>query len=151
MNRLLVTSLHIRARTLQGDSAVQPGQGCHSFARFLERFHTFQILENPACLGIPHFVLGNPAFCACKSLVSYSLNSMAATQESVCRRCRTLFRREENSQEACRFHPKMFVSRKHDDQKRYYELKDGDPEYPARFYDCCGAEDPTAPEITSSA
>ncbi|CAI5481691.1 unnamed protein product [Closterium sp. Yama58-4] len=75
---------------------------------------------------------------------------MAAIQESVCRRCRTLFRREENTQEACRFHPKMFVSRKHDDQKRYYELKDGDPEYPARFYDCCGAEDPSAPGCTTA-
>ncbi|CAI7855667.1 unnamed protein product [Closterium sp. NIES-54] len=75
---------------------------------------------------------------------------MAASQESVCRRCRTLFRREENSQEACRFHPKMFVSRKHDDQKRYYELKDGDPEYLARFYDCCGAEDPSAPGCTTA-
>ncbi|CAI6010479.1 unnamed protein product [Closterium sp. NIES-65] len=77
-------------------------------------------------------------------------SEMAATQESVCRRCRTLFKREENSQEACRFHPKMFVSRKHDDQKRYYELKDGDPEYPARFYDCCGAEDPSAPGCTTA-
>ena len=27
---------------------------------------------------------------------------------------------------------------------RYYELKDGDPPYGAKFYDCCGAEDPDA-------
>lgn len=27
---------------------------------------------------------------------------------------------------------------------RYYELKPGDPPYAAKFYDCCGAEDPDA-------
>ncbi|CAI5996415.1 unnamed protein product [Closterium sp. NIES-64] len=37
-----------------------------------------------------------------------------------------------------------------DGDSEYYELKDGDPEYPARFYDCCGAEDPSAPGCTTA-
>ncbi|KAK3145421.1 hypothetical protein QOZ80_3BG0252650 [Eleusine coracana subsp. coracana] len=48
-----------------------------------------------------------------------------------------------------RFHPSFFVCRRHDDQKRYYELRDGDPPYAAKFYDCCGAEDPDAPGCTT--
>ena len=32
---------------------------------------------------------------------------------------------------------------------RYYELRDGDPPYAAKFYDCCGAEDPDAPGCTT--
>eukprot|EP00245_Coleochaete_scutata_P006225 TRINITY_DN20469_c0_g1_i1.p1 TRINITY_DN20469_c0_g1~~TRINITY_DN20469_c0_g1_i1.p1 ORF type:complete len:132 (-),score=22.11 TRINITY_DN20469_c0_g1_i1:338-733(-) len=66
-------------------------------------------------------------------------------RERLCKRCKVYFDPETNSQESCRFHPSMFVCRRHDDQKRYYELKDGDPPYEAKFYDCCGAEDPMAP------
>ncbi|OMO96599.1 hypothetical protein COLO4_15187 [Corchorus olitorius] len=32
----------------------------------------------------------------------------------------------------------------------YYELKPDDPPYAAKFYDCCGAEDPEALGCTSS-
>ncbi|KAJ8451391.1 hypothetical protein Cgig2_017782 [Carnegiea gigantea] len=32
---------------------------------------------------------------------------------------------------------------------RYYELGPDDPPYAAKFYDCCGAEDPEAPGCTS--
>nr|TKV98816.1 hypothetical protein SEVIR_8G000200v2 [Setaria viridis] len=32
---------------------------------------------------------------------------------------------------------------------RYYELRDGDPPYAAKFYDCCGAKDPNAPGCTT--
>ncbi|TXG48721.1 hypothetical protein EZV62_024596 [Acer yangbiense] len=34
--------------------------------------------------------------------------------------------------------------------KRYYELGPDDPPYAAKFYDCCGAEDPEAPGCTSN-
>jgi hypothetical protein len=74
-----------------------------------------------------------------------------------------------NTRLSCRFHPSLFVCRRHDDQKRYgdpslpfpvgkpiksksaryYELRDGDPPYAAKFYDCCGAEDPDAPGCTT--
>ncbi|TVU44250.1 hypothetical protein EJB05_03686, partial [Eragrostis curvula] len=54
-----------------------------------------------------------------------------------------------NTPQSCRFHPSFFVCRRHDDQKRYYELRDGDPPYAAKFYDCCGAEDPDAPGCTT--
>ena len=33
---------------------------------------------------------------------------------------------------------------------RYYELKPDDPPYAAKFYDCCGAEDPEALGCTTS-
>lgn len=32
---------------------------------------------------------------------------------------------------------------------RYYELGDDDPPYAAKFYDCCGAEDPDAAGCTT--
>jgi len=104
-------------------------------------------------------------------------------RESTCRRCLKPYKRSHNPDTACRFHPQLFVCRKHDDQKRYaarpsapctagslpflavleervqrhpafplsqcvalypwlgvgwcgryYELKEGDPEYAAQFY-----------------
>ncbi|KAE9464633.1 hypothetical protein C3L33_03479, partial [Rhododendron williamsianum] len=33
---------------------------------------------------------------------------------------------------------------------RYYELKPEDPPYAAKFYDCCGAEDPNASGCSTS-
>ncbi|KAJ4829520.1 hypothetical protein Tsubulata_012000 [Turnera subulata] len=33
---------------------------------------------------------------------------------------------------------------------RYYELGPDDPPYAAKFYDCCGAEDPEASGCTTS-
>ena len=33
---------------------------------------------------------------------------------------------------------------------RYYELKPDDPPYAAKFYDCCGAEDPVIPGCCTS-
>ncbi|XP_024526778.1 uncharacterized protein LOC9634368 [Selaginella moellendorffii] len=63
----------------------------------------------------------------------------------VCKRCKTTFDPALNTSASCRFHSAMFVCRRHDDQKRYYELGPDDPPYDAKFYDCCGAEDPQAP------
>ncbi|CAN7129564.1 unnamed protein product [Brassica rapa subsp. narinosa] len=54
------------------------------------------------------------------------------------------YRDSSNNASSCRFHPSFFVCRRHDDQKRYYELGPEDPPYAAKFYDCCGAEDPNA-------
>ncbi|KAK6926193.1 hypothetical protein RJ641_007912 [Dillenia turbinata] len=34
--------------------------------------------------------------------------------------------------------------------KKYYELGPDDPPYAAKFYDCCGAEDPEAAGCTTS-
>jgi hypothetical protein len=100
----------------------------------------------------------------------------AATRvsEKVCRRCKGRYEPSANAPGSCRFHPSFFVCRRHDDQKRYpfdsppcsvaklstfdsdptaktryYELRDGDPPYAAKFYDCCGAEDPDAPGCTT--
>ncbi|XP_078438430.1 F-box only protein [Wolffia australiana] len=66
-------------------------------------------------------------------------------KEKVCRRCKTLYDPSSNAPSSCRFHRSFFVSRRHDDQKRYYELGPDDPPYDAKFYDCCGAEDPSEP------
>ncbi|KAF3335480.1 hypothetical protein FCM35_KLT19987 [Carex littledalei] len=65
-------------------------------------------------------------------------------KEKLCRRCKRSFDPAKNSTSSCRFHPSFFVCRRHDDQKRYYELGPDDPPYAAKFYDCCGAEDPDA-------
>lgn len=35
-------------------------------------------------------------------------------------------------------------------ERRYYELGPNDPPYAAKFYDCCGAEDPGASGCTTS-
>ncbi|XP_077235304.1 F-box only protein [Tasmannia lanceolata] len=69
--------------------------------------------------------------------------------ERVCRRCKDTYHPHSNTSSSCRFHPSFFVSRRHDDQKRYYELGPDDPPYAAKFYDCCGAEDPDAPGCTT--
>ncbi|KAL1565452.1 hypothetical protein AAHA92_07668 [Salvia divinorum] len=69
---------------------------------------------------------------------------------TVCRRCKELYTAASNSPNSCRFHPSFFVCRRHDDQKRYYELGPDDPPYAAKFYDCCGAEDPAAPGCSTS-
>ncbi|KAF3792223.1 hypothetical protein EJ110_NYTH11963 [Nymphaea thermarum] len=69
---------------------------------------------------------------------------LESSAEKVCRRCKQTYHPCANSPSSCRFHPSFFVSRRHDDQQRYYELKPGDPPYAAKFYDCCGAEDPDA-------
>ena len=39
-----------------------------------------------------------------------------------CKRCKGSFATESNSSSACRFHPTYFVSRRHDDQKRYVSV-----------------------------
>ncbi|XP_057774079.1 uncharacterized protein LOC130993268 [Salvia miltiorrhiza] len=70
-------------------------------------------------------------------------------KQTVCRRCKQLYTAVSNSPDSCRFHPSFFVCRRHDDQKRYYELGPDDPPYAAKFYDCCGAEDPDAPGCTT--
>ncbi|KAM0935435.1 hypothetical protein DsansV1_C29g0211771 [Dioscorea sansibarensis] len=62
----------------------------------------------------------------------------------ICKRCKESFVPSFNTSSSCRFHPSFFVCRRHDDQKRYYELGPNDPPYAAKFYDCCGAEDPEA-------
>ncbi|XP_020705706.1 uncharacterized protein LOC110116480 [Dendrobium catenatum] len=62
----------------------------------------------------------------------------------LCRRCKNPYNSASNTPSSCRFHPSFFVCRRHDDQKRYYELGPEDPPYAAKFYDCCGAEDPDA-------
>nr|XP_029120028.1 uncharacterized protein LOC105043906 [Elaeis guineensis] len=67
-----------------------------------------------------------------------------AAAEKVCRRCKVTFNTATNTRSSCRFHPSFFVCRRHDDQKRYYELGPDDPPYAAKFYDCCGAEDSDA-------
>ncbi|KAG0472760.1 hypothetical protein HPP92_014617 [Vanilla planifolia] len=64
--------------------------------------------------------------------------------EKLCRRCKSAYDSSDNNSSSCRFHPSFFVCRRHDDQKRYYELGPDDPPYAAKFYDCCGAEDPNA-------
>ncbi|PNY17746.1 hypothetical protein L195_g014497 [Trifolium pratense] len=95
----------------------------------------------------------------------------------VCKRCKQTYNPASNSSTSCRFHPSFFVCRRHDDQKRsrgsnlghstyspigtrqtdqkkrremYYELGPDDPPYAAKFYDCCGAEDPEASGCTSN-
>ncbi|KAD6454736.1 hypothetical protein R6Q59_016416 [Mikania micrantha] len=81
-------------------------------------------------------------------------NGQAATiieeQQKVCKRCKITFTPTSNNSSACRFHPSFFVCRRHDDQKRYYELGPDDPPYAAKFYDCCGAEEPEASGCTTS-
>nr|VDD63534.1 unnamed protein product [Brassica oleracea] len=77
-------------------------------------------------------------------------------EEKLCRRCKGSYRDSSNNASSCRFHPSFFVCRRHDDQKRfcksalYYELGPEDPPYAAKFYDCCGAEDPNAPGCVTS-
>ncbi|KAI3471314.1 hypothetical protein Pfo_027977 [Paulownia fortunei] len=68
----------------------------------------------------------------------------------VCKRCKQPYSASSNTPTSCRFHPSFFVCRRHDDQKRYYELGPDDPPYAAKFYDCCGAEDVGAPGCTTS-
>eukprot|EP00850_Spirogloea_muscicola_P004207 SM000018S03572 [mRNA] locus=s18:54120:54797:- [translate_table: standard] len=82
----------------------------------------------------------------------------------LCRRCKRQFDPHQNEVAACAYHRGLFVCRRHDDQKRwalttaslspqrhrYYELKDGEGPYAARFYDCCGAESEEAPGCTQS-
>ncbi|KAL1202544.1 hypothetical protein V5N11_008190 [Cardamine amara subsp. amara] len=70
--------------------------------------------------------------------------------EKLCQRCKQSYTDSSNDTSSCRFHPSFFVCRRHDDQKRYYELKPEDPPYAAKFYDCCGAEDPNAPGCITS-
>ncbi|KAL3688475.1 hypothetical protein R1sor_014784 [Riccia sorocarpa] len=70
--------------------------------------------------------------------------------EKVCKRCKASYQPSDNDSGACRYHPSMFVCRRHDDQKRYYELGPSDPPYAAKFYDCCGAEEPDAPGCKTS-
>ncbi|CAE5962895.1 unnamed protein product [Arabidopsis arenosa] len=70
--------------------------------------------------------------------------------EKLCQRCKKSYTDSLNDTSSCRFHPSFFVCRRHDDQKRYYELKPEDPPYAAKFYDCCGAEDPNAPGCVTS-
>ncbi|CAL5323537.1 hypothetical protein CsSME_00002239 [Camellia sinensis var. sinensis] len=72
------------------------------------------------------------------------------TGERICKRCKQTYNPSSNSSSSCRFHPSFFVCRRHDDQKRYYELGPEDPPYAAKFYDCCGAEDPEAAGCTTS-
>ncbi|KAI3735510.1 hypothetical protein L6452_15010 [Arctium lappa] len=71
-------------------------------------------------------------------------------QRVVCKRCKATYNPSSNNPSACRFHPTLFVCRRHDDQKRYYELGPDDPPYAAKFYDCCGAEEPNASGCTTS-
>ncbi|KAI3963852.1 hypothetical protein MKW92_052302 [Papaver armeniacum] len=52
------------------------------------------------------------------------------TEEKLCRRCKQTYNISINYSSSCRFHPSFFVSRRHDDQKRYYELGPDDPPYP---------------------
>ncbi|KAL0317850.1 UNVERIFIED_CONTAM: hypothetical protein Sangu_2199300 [Sesamum angustifolium] len=68
----------------------------------------------------------------------------------LCKRCKHHYSPSSNIPTSCRFHPSFFVCRRHDDQKRYYELGPDDPPYAAKFYDCCGAEDVEAPGCTTS-
>ncbi|BBN07996.1 hypothetical protein MPTK1_4g07940 [Marchantia polymorpha subsp. ruderalis] len=70
--------------------------------------------------------------------------------DRVCRRCKITYQSSVNESTSCRFHPSIFVCRRHDDQKRYYQLGPNDPPYAAKFYDCCGAEDPDAAGCTTS-
>ncbi|CAL5367980.1 unnamed protein product [Camellia sinensis] len=98
------------------------------------------------------------------------------TGERICKRCKQTYNPSSNSSSSCCFHPSFFVCRRHDDQKRttpvsylidgqslvqkclemhwvtfmYYELGPEDPPYAAKFYDCCGAEDPEAAGCTTS-
>ncbi|KAF8379060.1 hypothetical protein HHK36_028487 [Tetracentron sinense] len=69
--------------------------------------------------------------------------------EKLCKRCKQTYDLSSNNPSSCRFHPSFFVSRRHDDQKRYYELGPDDPPYAAKFYDCCGAEDPDVSGCTT--
>ncbi|QHN99660.1 uncharacterized protein DS421_13g399770 [Arachis hypogaea] len=90
----------------------------------------------------------------------------------ICKRCKETYDPSSNTTSSCRFHPSFFVCRRHDDQKRnmivsshamifyiwdhcsfkfrYYELGPNDPPYAAKFYDCCGAEDPEASGCTTN-
>ncbi|XP_058206449.1 uncharacterized protein LOC131319972 [Rhododendron vialii] len=71
-------------------------------------------------------------------------------KEFICKRCKQNYTTSSNNPTSCRFHPSFFVCRRHDDQKRYYELRPEDPPYAAKFYDCCGAEDPNASGCSTS-
>ncbi|KAK7855631.1 uncharacterized protein LOC111996823 [Quercus suber] len=70
--------------------------------------------------------------------------------KKICKRCHQNYTPSSNTPSSCRFHPSFFVCRRHDDQKRYYELGPNDPPYAAKFYDCCGAEDPEASGCTTA-
>ncbi|XP_038695717.1 uncharacterized protein LOC119992946 [Tripterygium wilfordii] len=70
-------------------------------------------------------------------------------KEKVCKICKRSYSPSSNTSSSCRFHPSFFVCRRHDDQKRYYELGPNDPPYAAKFYDCCGAEDPETSGCTT--
>ncbi|XP_010273145.1 PREDICTED: uncharacterized protein LOC104608759 isoform X1 [Nelumbo nucifera] len=41
--------------------------------------------------------------------------------EKLCRRCKETFNPSSNNTSSCRFHPSFFVSRRHDDQKRFLQ------------------------------
>ncbi|XP_004505587.1 uncharacterized protein [Cicer arietinum] len=77
-------------------------------------------------------------------------NSNSNWNWKVCKRCKQTYNPASNSSTSCRFHPSFFVCRRHDDQKRYYELGPNDPPYAAKFYDCCGAEDPQTSGCTTN-
>ena len=71
----------------------------------------------------------------------------------MCRNCRTVFSDASSSNE-CRVHPKEYVCRYHPNESAgcgdglgYY----GGPEHegwPAKFWDCCGNEDPNSAGCT---
>ncbi|EYU19749.1 hypothetical protein ABFS82_06G091500 [Erythranthe guttata] len=79
-------------------------------------------------------------------------NGEEERRHKLCKRCKQSYAASSssNTADSCRFHPSFFVCRRHDDQKRYYELGPNDPPYAAKFYDCCGAEDVNAPGCTTS-
>ncbi|KAK8447088.1 hypothetical protein SEVIR_8G000116v4 [Setaria viridis] len=60
-------------------------------------------------------------------------SGVAPAAEKLCRRCKVSYDPSTNTRLSC----------------RYYELRDGDPPYAAKFYDCCGAKDPNAPGCTT--
>ncbi|EPS62930.1 hypothetical protein M569_11858, partial [Genlisea aurea] len=72
-------------------------------------------------------------------------NGSSEGNNKLCKRCKSFYDPRSNTPESCRFHPSFFVCRRHDDQRRYYELGPYDPPYAAKFFDCCGAEDMDAP------
>ncbi|KNE58660.1 hypothetical protein AMAG_04217 [Allomyces macrogynus ATCC 38327] len=71
---------------------------------------------------------------------------------SICRRCHQEYDSRDAAQvHGCRFHPDMFVCRPHPADHYAFELNDDkyaallEHNWPAKFWDCCGAETHDAP------
>ncbi|KAI9218843.1 hypothetical protein BC828DRAFT_387568 [Blastocladiella britannica] len=85
-------------------------------------------------------------------------STSATTTKKTCRRCAATYDpRATTSKNACRYHPDMYVCRPHPPDHYAFELDESllaslkADRWQARFWDCCGSEDPGAPGCVTSA